>query len=126
LEMPHRRWGSVATDFITHLPRTKDGYDCIAVWVDRLYRRVHFLPSKSSDTAVDAAKAFYGNILKLHGLPDEIVSDRDPKFTSKFWRALMDLCGVKLKMSTSRSPQTDGYSEIMNLMLENYLRCYCS
>jgi hypothetical protein len=84
------------------------------------------LPSKSSDTAVDAAKSFYGNIFKFHGLPDEIVSDRDPKFTSKFWRALMDLCGVKLKMSTSRHPQTDGSSEIMNRMLELYLQFYCS
>lgn len=126
LEMPSRRWGSVSTDFITHLPKTKDGYDCITTWVDRISRRVHFIPSRSSDTAVDAAKSFYGNIFKLHGLPDEIVSDRDPKFTSKFWRTLMDLCGVKLKMSTSRHPQTDGSSEIMNRMLENYLRCYCS
>ena len=124
--MPNRRWGSVSTDFITHLPKTKDGFDCITTWVDRLSRRVHFIPSRSSDTAVDAAKSFYGNIFKLHGLPDEIVSDRDPKFTSKFWRTTMELCGVKLKMSTSRHPQTDGSSEIMNRMLENYLRCYCS
>jgi hypothetical protein len=65
-------------------------------------------------------------VFKLHGLPDEIVSDRDPKFTSKFWQTLMDLYGIKLKMSTSRHPQTDGSSEIMNRMLENYLRCYCS
>ena len=59
-------------------------------------------------------------------MPDSIVSDRDPKFTSKFWKRLMELCGVKLKMSTSRHPQTDGASEIMNRMVENYIRCYCS
>jgi hypothetical protein len=71
--------------------------------MDRLSRRVRFIPSRSSDTDFDAAKSFYGNIFKLHGLRDEIASDRDPKFTSKFWRELMDLCGVKL-----------------------HIRCYCS
>jgi hypothetical protein len=106
LEVPLRRWGSIATDFITLLPKTKDGYDSITTWFDRLSRRVNFLPSRSSDSAVDAALSFYGNVFKLHGLPDEIVSDRDPKFTSKFWHTLMDLCGIKLKMSPSRHPQT--------------------
>jgi len=104
LEMPKRRWGSLATDFIVKLPETKDGFDCITTWVDRLTRRVHFVKSKSSDTAVDTAKSFFANIFKLHGLPDNIVSDRDPKFTSEFWKHLMQLCGVQLKMSTSRHP----------------------
>ena len=126
LEMPKRRWGSLATDFIVKLPITKDGYDCITTWVDRLTRRVHFVKSKSTDTAVDTAQSFFSNIFKLHGLPDNIVSDRDPKFTSEFWKHLMKLCGVQLKMSSSRHPQTDGASEIMNRMVENYLRCYCS
>lgn len=126
LEIPDRRWGSIATDFIVALPKTKNGYNCITTWVDRLSRRVHFIPSKEEDTAVDSANAFFANIFKLHGIPDSIVSDRDPKFTSKFWKRLMELCGIKLKMSTSRHPQTDGSSEIMNRMVENYIRCYCS
>jgi hypothetical protein len=71
-------------------------------------------------------KSVYGNDFKLHGLPDEIVSDRDPQFSSKFWRALMDICDVKLKISTSRHPKTDSSSEIVNRMLENNLRCYLS
>ena len=118
--------GSLATDFIVHLPKTKDGYDAITTWVDRLTRRVHFIKSKTTDTAVDVADSFFTNIFKHHGLPDSIVSDRNSKFTSEFWKRLMDLCGIKLKMSTSRHPQTDGASEIMNRMVENYLRCYCS
>jgi len=126
LEMPERRWGSLATDFIVKLPKTKDGYDAITTWVDRLTRRVHFLKCNTSDTAVDVADAFFSNIFKLHGLPDNIVSDRDSKFTSEFWRRLMKLCGIRLKMSSSRHPQTDGASEIMNRMVENYLRCFCS
>lgn len=126
LEMPERRWGSLATDFIVHLPKTKGGFDAITTWVDRLTRRVHFLKCKTSDTAVDVADAFFANIFKLHGLPDSLVSDRDSKFTSEFWKRLMELSGVQLKMSSSRHPQTDGASEIMNRMIENYLRCYCS
>jgi hypothetical protein len=119
LELPERRWGSIATDLITHLPVTKAGYDSITTWVDRLSRRVHFVPSKSKDTAVDCAKNFFRDVFKNHGLPDNIVSDRDSKFTSMFWKTLMELCGITLKMSTSRHPQTDGSSEIMNRMIEN-------
>ena len=126
LEVPERRWGSLASDFIVKLPKTKNGYDSITTYVDRLSRRVHFIPSKDSDTAVDVANDFFSHLFKQHGMPDSIVSDRDPKFTSKFWKRLMELCGVKLKMSSSRHPQTDGSSEIMNRMVENYLRCYCN
>lgn len=126
LEVPKRRWGSLATDFIVSLPKTKNGFDSITTWVDRLTRRVHFIPSKNNDSAVDVANAFFRNLFQHHGMPDNIVSDRDPKFKSKFWQRLMELCGIKLKMSTSRHPQTDGASEIMNRMVENYLRCYCN
>jgi len=126
LEMPERRWGSLATDFIVKLPKTKNGYDAITTWVDRLTRRVHFIKSRTTDSAVDVANSFFEEIFKHHGLPDNIVSDRDPKFTSEFWKRLMELSGIKLKMSTSRHPQTDGASEIMNRMIGNYLRCYVS
>ena len=126
LEMPERRWGSLATDFIVHLPKTKNGYDSITTWVDRLSRRVNFVKSKTTDTSIEVADTFFSNIFKHHGMPDSIVSDRDSKFTSEFWKRLMELCGVQLKMSSSRHPQTDGASEIMNRMVENYLRCYCS
>ena len=100
-QIPKRRWGSVATDFIVSLPRTPAGFDAITTYVDRLSRRVHFTPSKTKDTAVDAAESFFVNVFKHHGLPDDIVSDRDAKFTSRFWRELMKLCGVRTNMSTS-------------------------
>ena len=126
LQVPTRRWGSLATDFIVSLPATKSGYDAITTWVDRLTRRVHFIPSKTTDTAVDTARNFFHYIFPLHGLPDSIVSDRDPKFTSKFWEHLMEMLNIKLNRPTSYHPQTDGSSEIMNRMVENYIRCYCS
>ena len=124
LQTPSRRWGSVSTDFIVQLPRTKSGYDAITTWVDRLSRRVHFIPGKTNDTAVDVAKSFFNVVYRHHGLPDEIISDRDRKFISKFWEELMNLAGVKLSMSSSHHPQTNGSSEIMNKMIENYLRCF--
>ncbi len=108
MEVPERRWGSIASDFIVKLPKTKNVFDSNTTYVDRLSRGVHFIPPKDSDTAVDVANAFFSNLFKHHGMPDSIVSDRGPKFTSKFWKRLTELCGVKLKMSYSRNPQTDG------------------
>jgi hypothetical protein len=78
LEVPEGRWTSVAMDFITGLPMTKNGFDAITVFTDRLTKRSHFAPCKKTDTAEDVAHSF------LHGLPRSIVSDRDPKFTSTF------------------------------------------
>lgn len=126
LQFPNRRWGSVASDFITHLPRTKRGYNAITTFVDRFSKRVHFAPSRDTDTAEDFADLFFRDIFRNHGLPDSLVSDRDPKFTSKFWKRLSSLCDIRLRLSTSHHPQTDGSSEIMNRMIENFLRCYCS
>ncbi len=67
--------------------------------MDRLSGRVHFILSMESDLAVDVADTFFSHIFKLHGIPDSIESDRDPKFASKFWKRLIELCGVELKMS---------------------------
>ena len=125
LEMQERRWGSLGKDFIVGLPITKNGFDAITTWVDRLTRRVHFIPSNSTDIAVDVAGTFFKNIFSQHGLPENIVSDRDPKIVSKFWKHLMKLCDIQLKMSSSRHRQTDGAPEAMNRMIENYLRFYC-
>ncbi len=81
LEVPERRWGSLTTDFIVELPVTKNGFDCTITYVDRLSRRVHFTPSQESDTVVDITIRLFSNVLKHHGMPGNIMSDRDPKFT---------------------------------------------
>ncbi len=126
IELPTRLWGSIATDFTVHLPKTKSGHDAITTYVDRFSKKVHFIARKTTDDAIQVANNFYHEIFRLHGIPDSIVSDRDPKFRSRFWSELMKLCGVKLKLSTSNHPQTDGSSEIMNRLVENFLRCYCN
>lgn len=113
-------------DFITHLPTTTNGFDCITSYVDCFTKRVNFLPSKARDSAEGVGRKFFGDIFRLHGLPDSIVSERDSRFTAHFWAQLMNCCGTHLKMATTKHPQTDGATEIINRMMENYLRCYCS
>jgi len=111
-------------DFIVQLPITKTGYDAILVVVDRMSKRAHFLPTTTNATAPDVAKLFFNQIFRLHGLPQVIVSDRDPKFVSKFWQDLTKKLGTKLAMSTAHHPQTDGQTERMNRTLEDMLRAY--
>jgi transposase InsO family protein len=124
LPIPDGRWEDIAMDFVVELPRTKKGHDAILVVVDRLTKRAHFCPTTTDATAPDTARVFIDNIFRLHGLPRTIVSDRDPRFTSKFWKALFEILEVKLKPSTAYHPQTDGQTERVNRTLEQILRAY--
>ena len=111
-------------DFIVQLPTTKSGYDAIVVFVDRLTKRAVFCPTHTTVTAPGVAKIFFDNIFRHHGLPRIIISDRDAKFTSNFWRALFQQLGTKLSISTAFHSQTDGQTERMNKTLEEMLRAY--
>ncbi len=88
LEPPARRWGSISMDFIQRLPTTVSGFDTILTFVDQFSKRPHFIPCNSTINAVEVAKLFYDHIFRYHGLPDSILSDRDPLFTSRFWKEL--------------------------------------
>lgn len=83
-------------DFVTHLPTTEAGYNSITTFLDRFSNRVHFIPSKGTDSATDVADCFFENIFRLHGLPYSIVSDRDPKLTSKSCLQLMGWHGEEV------------------------------
>lgn len=126
LPVPNRNWEGVSMDFITCLPETVQGFNSIMVVVDRLSKMGHFLPCTTDITASDAADLFFSQIFRLHGLPQSIVSDRDPKFTSNFWRALFRLTGTSLDMSTAGHAQTDGQTERLNRTLEEMLRSFVS
>ena len=96
----------------------------IAVFVDGLTKMVHFIPCRKDITAQQYARLFIDHVFKLHGLPEVIVSDRDPRFVSKFWAELFAHLGTDLRFSTAFHPQTDGQSEVTNRVMENFLRPY--
>jgi hypothetical protein len=122
LPVPTRPWESISLDFVTHLPITSTGMDAIMVVVDRFSKQAHFIPTTSKADAATTARLFLTNVYRLHGLPRSIVSDRDPKFTSRFWKTLFNQLGTKLAMSTANHPQTDGQTERTNRTLEEMLR----
>ena len=109
-------------DFVTGLPKTKEQHDAVWVVVDRLTKSAHFLPIKITYSLERLAQIYISQVVKLHGIPVTIVSDRDTRFTSRFWRAFQEAMGTKLKMSTAYHPQTDGQSERMIQVLEDMLR----
>ena len=124
LGLPTRRWAEINIDFIVSLPTTRRGHDAILVVIDRYSKRAHFIPTKTTASASTTAQLFYENVWKLHGLPLKIISDRDSKFTSDFWRSLMKLLNTSLAMSTPYHPQTDGLVERTNLTLKEMLRAF--
>ena len=109
-------------DFIEGLPKS-EGYSVILVVVDRLTKYAHFVSVKHPYTASTIAQAFLDNVVKLHGLPNSIVSDRDIVFVSHFWTQLFRLYKVNLALSIAYHPQMDGQTERVNQCLEMFLRC---
>lgn len=109
-------------DFIEGLPKSRHK-DVIFVVVDRLTIYAHFMALAHPYTAESIAEVFMENVYRLHGLPKSIISDRDKVFTSKFWQALFKQMQVKLNLSTTYHPQTDGQTEKVNQCVEGYLRC---
>jgi transposase InsO family protein len=122
LPIPQEPWVSVSMDFVTGLPKSKGGYDAILVVVDRLTKMVRLIPTHTSVTAKQTAQLFLDEVFRQHGMPNELVTDRDPRFTGNFFRNLCDLMGVKQCLSTAYHPQTDGQTERMNRTLEDMLR----
>ncbi|KAL5808962.1 hypothetical protein ACOSQ3_029653 [Xanthoceras sorbifolium] len=125
LPIPERPWESVTMDFISALPKS-DGCGSIMVVVDRFSKYATFIAAPTDCTAEQAARLFLRNVVKYWGVPRTIISDRDPRFTGKFWTELFNLLGSKLHFSTSFHPQTDGQTERVNALLELYLRHFVS
>jgi hypothetical protein len=124
LPIPNQKWEQVSMDLITQLTKTKRGNDAIIVVVDKLTKMSHFIPTTTTVSATQTATLFMNEIVRYHGIPSSIVSDRDARFTSSFWKSLWKLCGTKLNMSTAFHPETDGQTERMNRTLEQMLRAY--
>jgi hypothetical protein len=122
LSIPEWKCDQIGMDFVVGLPRASNGQDAIWVIVDRLTKSAHFIPYKISDSMQKMAELYIREIVRLHGVSNSIVSDRDPRFTSKFWGRLQDAMGTRLNFSTTYHPQTDGQSERTIRILEDMLR----
>lgn len=115
---------------MSHLISLKEfhppGKTVISVVIHSFSKYGHFLAISHPYNAISIARSFFDNILKLHGLPENLISDRDVTFTSSFWKELFHLCGTKLYFSSAYHPQSDGQTEVANRTMEMYLRCSTS
>ncbi|KAI3717497.1 hypothetical protein L1987_69148 [Smallanthus sonchifolius] len=121
-EIPIWKWEQISMDFITKLPRTPRGHDSIWVIVDRLTKSAHFIPIREDFKMEKLSNLYISEIVTRHGVPLSIISDRDGRFTSNFWRSLQKSLGTRLDLSTAYHPQTDGQSERTIQTLEDMLR----
>lgn len=122
LQIPTRKWGSVSMGFVMPLPETADGFNAVLVCVGRLTKTACFVPTHLTVDAKGVAKLYHDQVFRYHGMPGEIVSDRGPRLTSDFWKAIAEALEVDLAMPTSHHPQADGQAERMSRALEEMLR----
>ena len=109
-------------DFVTHLPRTPQRQDEVWVIVDRLTKSAHFLTVRMTFTLEEFCRLYIREIVRLHGVPVSIVSDRDPRITTHFWKSFQKDMGTQLKMSIAFHPLIDGQLERTIQILEDMLR----
>jgi transposase InsO family protein len=128
-QVPRMAWQEITMDFITKLPKSKDpitkiAYDAILVIVDRLTKYCILIPFREDYSAEDLGRIVLDRLIRDHGIPEAIISDRDKLFKSRYWKTLIAELGGKVKMSTAYHPETDGQTERTNQTLEQYLRHY--
>lgn len=126
LPIPSHPCAEWTEDAVTGLPMTKHGHDAIQVYVERLCKIKRFGAGRKTDGAIELAKSFAHHVVRTHGVPERVVSDRDPRFTAHFYAELSKLLGITLSMSTARHAQTDGQSEREIQSLQVALRAFCN
>ncbi|GJW54389.1 putative reverse transcriptase domain-containing protein [Tanacetum coccineum] len=121
-DIPEWKWDNITMDFVTKLPKSSQGYDTIWVIVDRLTKSAIFMPMREVDPLDKLARMYLKEVVTKHGIPVSIICDRDPRFSSNFWKSLQKALGTSLDMSTAYHPETDGQSERTIQTLEDMLR----
>ena len=122
LPIPQWKWDNITIDFVSGFPLTQRKHDSVWVIVDRLTKSAHFLPVRLDYSMDRLAEHYVSEIVRLHGVPLSIMSDRDSRFTSRFWKELQLALGTKSKFSITFHPQTDGQLERLIQILEDMLR----
>ncbi|XP_070005375.1 uncharacterized protein [Nicotiana sylvestris] len=122
LIIPEWKWEMITMDFVVGLPRTFRKYDSVWVIVDRLTKSAHFIPVRVTHVAEQLADIYLREIVRLHGVPISIISDRGAQFTAEFWKSFQKSLGSHVELSTAFHPQTDGQSERVIQILEDMLR----
>ena len=123
LPNPENPWQSISMDFISRMAKS-DGQKSVLVMVDRFLKYTIFMPAPHACPADKTAELFFKYMVKYFGVPEDIISDQDTRFTERFWTVLFNLMGIELKFSTANHPQMDGQTERVNAFLEEYLRHY--
>ena len=123
-EIPESKWEVISMDFIVGLPMTSRRHDSIFVVVDTLTKSAHFIPVKTTYKAPEIARVFIDEIVRLHGVPRKIISDRGAVFTGRFWTNFQEALGTQLNFSTAYHLETDDQTKRTNQILEDMLRMY--
>ncbi|KAI0990873.1 hypothetical protein K3495_g17314, partial [Podosphaera aphanis] len=125
LPIPEGRWSRVAMDFITDLPKTKDGNTAILTCIDAATKRGRFIPCKLAGlTAEKTAILIRKNVIRQHGIPKLFITDRGQQFINKFWKQLGSMMGFQNVPTTTAHQQGNGLAERINQPIESYLRAY--
>ncbi len=125
LPIPHRPWSHIAIDFITDLPNS-NGYTTILTVIDRFSKACRLIPLPKLPTALETAEHLCNQVFRFYGLPEDIVSDRGPQFTSRLWAAFFKALEVNISLTSGYHPQSNGQAERLNQELVRFLRSYCS
>eukprot|EP00253_Pinus_taeda_P011774 PITA_11774 len=123
-DIPTSKWEVISMDFVVGLPLTSQRHNAILVIVDKLTKSAHFIPVRDTYDVTDVVRVFVNEVIRLHGLPTKIISDRDSRFTSRFWTSFQSALGTQLNLSTAYHPEIDGQTERVNQVLEDMLRMY--
>jgi transposase InsO family protein len=118
------KWEAISMDFVVGLPLTSHRHNSILVIVDKLTKSAHFIPVRDTYDVTYVARVFISKVIRLQGIPKKIISDRDSRFTSRFWTSLQSALGTQLNLSTTYHPETDGQTERVNQVMEDMLRMY--